>query len=63
MTEQELLREADDFIEANMEDIIKDIKAVVDIPSVKSGAETGAPFGRDKARTGQGIGDCRTHGI
>ena len=54
MTEQELLRKADDFIEANMEDIIKDIKAVVDIPSVKSGAETGAPFG---------IGDCRTHGI
>lgn len=32
MTEQELLRKADDFIEANMEDIIKDIKAVVDIP-------------------------------
>ena len=50
MTEQELLREADDFIEANMEDIIKDIKAVVDIPSVKSGAETGAPFGREIRR-------------
>ena len=30
MTEQELLRKADAFIEANMEDIIKDIKAVVD---------------------------------
>ena len=50
MTEQELLRKADDFIEANMEDIIKDIKAVVDIPSVKSGAETGAPFGREIRR-------------
>ena len=50
MTEQELLRKADAFIEANMEDIIKDIKAVVDIPSVKSEAETGAPFGREIRR-------------
>ena len=33
MTEQELLLKADEFIEANMEDIIRDIKAVVDIPA------------------------------
>ena len=47
MTEQELLLRADGFIEANMEDIIRDIKALVDIPSVKSEAKEGAPFGNE----------------
>ena len=50
MTEQELLLKADEFIEANMEDIIRDIKAVVDIPSVKSEAKEGAPFGVEVRR-------------
>ena len=43
MTEQELLKKADSFIEENIEGIIKDIKAIVDIPSVKGPAEEGAP--------------------
>ena len=50
MTEQELLKKADSFIEENMESIIKDIKAVVDIPSVKGPAEEGAPFGKEIKR-------------
>ena len=50
MTEQELLLKADEFIEVNMEGIIRDIKALVDIPSVKSEPEEGAPFGKDVRR-------------
>lgn len=50
MTEQELLIKADDFIEANMEDIIQDIKSLVDIPSVKSEPRQGAPFGAEVKR-------------
>ena len=46
MTEQELLQKADAFIDANMDDIIKDIKAIVDIPSVNAPAEEGAPYGK-----------------
>ena len=50
MTEQELLKKADSFIEENIEGIIKDIKAIVDIPSVKGPAEEGAPFGKEVRR-------------
>ena len=50
MTEQELLKRADEFIEANMEDIIRDIKAIVDIPSVISQPEEGAPYGKEIKR-------------
>lgn len=50
MNEQELLKRADDFIEANMDGIIRDIKAVVDIPSVKGEAQEGAPFGAEIKR-------------
>lgn len=45
MTEQDLLLKADEFIEANIDEMIQDIKAVVDIPSVKSQSQEGAPFG------------------
>ena len=50
MTEQELLIKADSFIQENIEGIIKDIKAIVDIPSVKGPAEEGAPFGKEVRR-------------
>ena len=50
MTEQELLKQADDFIEKNIEGIIKDIKAIVDIPSVIDRPEEGAPYGKEIKR-------------
>ena len=50
MREQELLKRADEFIEANLEDIIRDIKAIVDIPSVISQPEEGAPYGKEIKR-------------
>lgn len=50
MTEQELLQKAGEFIDRNMDDIIADIKAIVDIPSVNAPAEEGAPYGREIRR-------------
>lgn len=50
MTEQELLKRADQFIEKNMEGIIGDIKTIVDIPSVISHPEEGAPYGKEIKR-------------
>lgn len=50
MTEQELLKRADTFIEENMEGIIGDIKTIVDIPSVISHPEEGAPYGKEIKR-------------
>ena len=50
MTEEELLKQADDFIEKNIEGIIKDIKAIVDIPSVIDRPEEGAPYGKEIKR-------------
>ena len=50
MTEQELLQKADAFIDANINQIVQDIKTIVDIPSVKSAPQPGAPFGTEIRR-------------
>ena len=45
MTEQELLQKADAFIDANINQIVQDIKTIVDIPSVKSAPPPGVDCG------------------
>ncbi len=50
MTEQELLKRADEFIEQNIEAMIKDIKEIVDIPSVTAPPAEGAPYGMELKR-------------
>ena len=50
MTEQELLQKADAVIDANINQIVQDIKTIVDSPSVKSAPQPGAPFGTEIRR-------------
>lgn len=45
MDEKLLLQKIDAFIEANRDAIVRDIKTLVDIDSVETAAEPGAPFG------------------
>lgn len=50
MDETKLLAKIDLFIEENKENIKRDIKTLVDIPSVEGAALPGKPFGADVAR-------------
>ena len=43
--DQTLMKAVDSFVEANRENIVRDIKRLVDIPSVEGAAQPGAPFG------------------
>lgn len=45
MDEKELLRQIDAFVENNRENVIRDMKTLVDINSVQGVPEPGAPFG------------------
>ncbi len=60
MTENDLMRKADEFIEENIEDIIRDIKSIVDVPSVAGEPTEDAPYGQEVKRaltTALGIAD------
>ena len=50
MDEKELLRQIDAFVENNRENVIKDMKTLVDINSVQGAPEAGAPFGSGPRR-------------
>lgn len=48
--EQLLLRDIDLFVEENKEGVLRDLKTLVDIPSVENAPAPGAPFGADVKR-------------